>query len=81
VGRKFPDLAIVGVAAGNGRGEDRGVRRDTGNPVLVDQALQFAAFDQGAREVVEPDRLAVLLELPKGIATCHGDSVILLTCR
>ncbi len=43
--------------------EDRGVRSDSAQPVFVDQALQVAAGDEVAANIVEPYRLAKFLQI------------------
>src|SRR6185312_17036234 len=67
-------VVIVG-AAGDGLGEDGGVRGDAGDAVLVDEALELAGGDQAAADKIEPDGLAEAFELEQGAALCGSESV------
>ena len=53
--------------AGDGLLENRGIRSHSAQTVFGDQALQFAALQQVAADVVEPDGLAEILELDERI--------------
>ncbi len=50
-------LVVVVVAPGDGAGEDRRVRCDSGHRILIDEASQFAARQHRPRELIAPDRL------------------------
>src|SRR5437667_3963536 len=65
VGSRLQGLQQFGVvgAAGDRFLEDRWIRGDTTKSVLVDQALEFAAGDELAANVVQPDGLSEILEL------------------
>ena len=56
------DLVVVGVALGDRALEDRRVGGHADDAV-VDQAGEVAVVDEGARQVVDPDALALLGEL------------------
>src|SRR6185312_1574689 len=68
-GRRAGDRVVVIAAAGDRMVEDRRVRREPGDRVLVDVARQRAVLQQPARDVVEPQPLAELVQLAGGI---HG---------
>ena len=61
-GDELADLVVVGVALGDRALEDRRVGGDA-HDALVDQAGEVAVLDEGARQVVDPDALAVLGQL------------------
>ena len=56
-------LLVVGVALRDRLLEDRRVRRDPGDRVLVHHPRELAALEQLPREVVDPNALAEGLEL------------------
>ena len=56
------ELGLVVGRAGDGLLEDGGVRRDALEPVLLDQALELSTREEVPPDVVEPDRLAVVLK-------------------
>src|SRR5208283_940113 len=58
--------------AGNGLFENRGIRRHPAQAVFLDQALQLAALQQVAADVVEPDGLAESLKLGERIRGLCG---------
>jgi hypothetical protein len=64
-------LVVVGRRATDRRGEDRRVRGNPDDAVLVDQGLQVAAADAVAREVVEPDGDPCLRQLCQVLVLCH----------
>ena len=49
---------VVQLAARDGLFEDGGIRSHAAQAIFVDQALQFAAGEQVAADVVQPHRLA-----------------------
>ena len=59
---ELADLVVVGVALGDRALEDRGVGGHADDAV-VDEAGEVAVVDEPARQVVDPDALAVLGEL------------------
>src|SRR5262249_35515994 len=59
-------VRVIG-AAGDRLLEDRRIRRHAPQPILIDQPTEVAARDQAASDVVEPDRLAVLLKADEWI--------------
>jgi hypothetical protein len=65
------DLLIVGIAAGEGLGEDRRVRGDAGDGVFAHHARELAAAEKVAREEVDPDALAVVCEPVERCADRH----------
>ena len=62
---RLGELLVVGVAGRDRLLEDRRVRRDAHDGVVAHHALELATVDEVAREVVDPDALAVLGELLK----------------
>ena len=56
--RQVLDLRLVGVALGEGVGEDRRVRRHAANLEVLDQAGQVAGVEPVPADVVEPDGYA-----------------------
>jgi hypothetical protein len=66
-----PDRVRIVAAVANRLLEDRGVRRQTLQPILFDHPLQFAALDQAPLEIVEPGRLAARLELLQRVRRGH----------
>ena len=61
-------LLVVPVARGQRLLEDRGVRGDADNCVLVHEPLQLARLEHLARERVDPDADSVLRELVQSAA-------------
>ena len=59
----LPQLRVVPVALGEGLLEDRRVRRDADDGVLLHHALELTGLEHLARERVEPDADAVLGQL------------------
>src|SRR5688572_32085751 len=55
--------------------ENRGIRRDTTDRPVIDELLQRAAVEQIARDVVEPEALPKLLQLP-GVHGADGGSSV-----
>ena len=64
--RQLAHLSVVRRAVGQRSREDRRVGRDADDVLVVDQALQAAAGDPLAGEVVEPDGDAEVAELGRG---------------
>jgi hypothetical protein len=64
------DLGVIGVARADRLGEDRRVRGQPAQAVLLDQAAQLAAAHQVARDVVEPDALPLRREGDERILPC-----------
>src|SRR5581483_5248163 len=62
------DRLVVVVAVDDRFFEDRRVRGDPPEPVVVDHRLQLAGGDDPAPDVVVPDALAVLLDFDERIA-------------
>src|SRR5262249_6747510 len=60
--RQLGDLVVIRVAGADGLVEDRRVRGQAGHVQLVDVALERAAVEQLAGDVVEPDALAQLTQ-------------------
>ncbi len=61
----FEDLrhrVVIFIGMADGVLEDRGVRRHAAQAVLVAELLEAAFGDEAAREKIEPNRLAVVLE-------------------
>src|SRR5262249_10478698 len=54
-------------AAGDRLLEDRGIGSYTAQTILFDEALQFAAGDEVAADVIQPYRLPELLQLDKRV--------------
>src|SRR6266511_5144126 len=62
-----PDVIVVVGAAGDGLLEDRRVGRDADDGVVVDQLLQPTGGDQAPADRVEPDTLAVRMQLKERV--------------
>src|SRR3954470_4848169 len=67
-------LLVVGVALGDRLLEDRGVRRHAHDRVLAHQALELTLAEEGARQEVDPDALALRGELMEGRVGHWGSS-------
>src|SRR6266849_8756570 len=65
-GERVQKILVLG-RAGDGLLENRGIRSHPAEAVLSDQALQFAALQQIAANVVAPDGLAEILKLDERI--------------
>ena len=61
------ELVVVAVGAGDRLGEDRGVRGRAGDRAVGDQRRERAAVQQLARERVEPDRDAGVVQLLEAV--------------
>ena len=62
-----PDGAIIFVGTADRLLEDRRIRRDALDAVVIDQLFQLALGDEAAGQEIQPDRLAVLFECFDGI--------------
>ena len=74
-GDRRADLVVVGVRARDRLGEDRGVGGRPGHRAVGDQRREGAAVQQLARERVEPDRDAGVVQLLEAVhadAPCTG---------
>src|SRR5205807_2322129 len=60
--QRFQQICVI-VAARDCFLEDRGIRRNAPQAIFIDQTLQFAAGDQVAPDVIQPNRLAELLKI------------------
>ena len=67
----FADRGVVGAAVLDRVVEDRRIRGEPGDRKLVDVALERAAVEQVARDVVEPETLAQVVEQLGGFHRCH----------
>ena len=65
------DGRVIGLALGNGVIEDGGIRGEPGDRQLVDVALERAARQQIAGDVVEPEALT-------GLAECNGAAAFMI---
>ena len=65
-GDRRADLVVVGVRAGDRLGEDGGVGGRPGHRAVGDQRREGAAVQQLARERVQPDRDAGIVQLLRG---------------
>ena len=65
-GERVQEILVLRRAR-NGLLENRGIRSHSAQAVFGDQALQFAALQQVAADVVEPDGLAESLKLDERI--------------
>jgi hypothetical protein len=61
-GDSSAQLVVVAVRAGDGLGEDRGIRGSTGHLAIAHQPSEVPAVEQIARERVEPDRYSGVME-------------------
>ena len=68
----LPELLVVGVAGCEGLLEDRRIRGDARDGVLVHHPRELAPVDEIPRERVDPDALTVLGEL---LESCLGHSL------
>jgi hypothetical protein len=81
VGGELAHLLVVRLALGQGAREDRGVRRDAHDVLLLDQLLEAARVDALAGQVVEPDAHAERGQLGGG-GGCGVSHVLLSpSCR
>ena len=70
-GSELRDLLVVGAALGDRLVEDRRVRREARDRVLVDVALERPLVEQLAGDVVEPEALPELVEPLGGLRIGH----------
>ncbi len=71
-GEQLADLVVVLAALRDRLLEDGGIAGHPGDVVLGDQALELAAGQQVAADVVEPDRLALVAELLHRVRRGHS---------
>ncbi len=64
---RLADRAIIFVGTADRLLEDRRIRRDPFDAVIIDQPFQVALDDEAAGQEIQPDRLAVLFECFDGI--------------
>src|SRR6476469_1738677 len=64
---RLGDGAVIFVGTADRLLEDRWIRRDALDAVVINQVFQVALDDEAAGQEIQPDRLAVLFECFDGI--------------
>ena len=65
--QRLADRTVIFVGTADRLLEDRRIRRDALDAVVIDQPFQVALDDEAAGQEIQPDRLAVLFECFDGI--------------
>ncbi len=65
--QRLADRTVILVGTADRLLEDRRIRRDALDAVIIDQPFQLALDDEAAGQEIEPDRLAVLFQCFDGI--------------